>query len=413
MVETAGSDLKHVQFIGLGPAGTGVIVAADRLGLLATLLDRGVAAIDYQPAGAGSLGEPRIGSNSPCSDYFEGLGRGGELEVVRNAPAAVRLLEGYSPGASAPLTEVGAYLQVLGHRTTNIIEDHPQGVIRSGKVSGLRVNNGVFTSFDREGAPIASSKNVVQATGAEEIVDPRFGPYLDKVILSRPILTEKASNEVLSILSATVSPYVVIDGASHSGFSAALKLIELLEDDPALHIDILARQDIAVFFNTPDEAQAAGYQFANGDVCSRTGRINRFSGLRGDAKQLFLDITSGRNQRVQILPHSGSFDEGTIFDRADLIVQATGYKPRLIPVYDSRDQLVDPRSGVKPIIKGGTIYDRRGRPIRGLFAIGHGFSGQATRHMGGGKNEKRPVDGVNIYQGPAGEKIVRALLSQR
>lgn len=399
MVETAVSELQHVQFVGLGPAGSGVFVAADRLGNLPELLDLGVAVINEGSPGAGSLGEVQIRSNSPCGDFVEFLRQDGQLADVLSSPAAQNLLEGFAPSESAPLPVVGAYLHALGHMTTNIIEAHPAGAVLPGRVSHLDLDRDVFVSYDGKGDPFAVSKNVVQATGAEELLDPRLEQYRHKVVLSRAVLTEEANAEIQALLARSPHPFIVVDGASHSGFSAALKLAEQLADSTDFHIDILARQEIKVFFNSEEAAVNSAYRYRGGDVCKKTGRVNRFSGLRGDAKQLFLDIVSGRERRIQIVPHNGSFDENRTLERADLIIQALGYKPRLIPVYRNGELLKSPASGVPR--------------VKGLYTIGHGFSAPADKYLGGGKNEKRPVDGVNIYQGPAGEKIVRALLSQK
>lgn len=69
-------------------------------------------------------------------------------------------------------------------------------------------------------------------------------------------------------------------------------------------IKILYRDRIKVFFKSAKEAYDAGY--TDFDIKERQhkkkdGYVYSFTGLRGDAKSLFLDVTRGKEKRVNFV----------------------------------------------------------------------------------------------------------------
>lgn len=79
-----------------------------------------------------------------------------------------------------------------------------------------------------------------------------------------------------------------------------LKLPDFSEGD----IKILYRDRIKVFFKTVKDATDANYEEfdkTRRDKKNKEGYVYSFTGLRGDAKQLYLDVTSGKEKRVRFV----------------------------------------------------------------------------------------------------------------
>lgn len=56
-----------------------------------------------------------------------------------------------------------------------------------------------------------------------------------------------------------------------------------------------------LFYDSTAEALRDGYTDINDGAVNSSGRVNPFSGLRGDAKALYKEVLSGREKRVQLL----------------------------------------------------------------------------------------------------------------
>jgi hypothetical protein len=68
---------------------------------------------------------------------------------------------------------------------------------------------------------------------------------------------------------------------------------------PELEITILYRDKIRVFYKNAKEARSNDYH--DFDTQDRDGYIYAFTGLRGDAKQLYQDIRVGKEHRVKLV----------------------------------------------------------------------------------------------------------------
>jgi hypothetical protein len=67
-----------------------------------------------------------------------------------------------------------------------------------------------------------------------------------------------------------------------------------------IEIQILFRERIRVFFKNAQEAEEAGY-IDYDTTRDKDGYVFAFTGLRGDAKQLYQDIKRGRETRVKLI----------------------------------------------------------------------------------------------------------------
>ena len=66
----------------------------------------------------------------------------------------------------------------------------------------------------------------------------------------------------------------------------------------------------------------------------KDGCLYSFTGLRGDAKQLYFDIYEGREKRVVLVRAPTVLEQRKIVADADMVVWACGYQTNHIPIYD-------------------------------------------------------------------------------
>ena len=101
---------------------------------------------------------------------------------------------------------------------------------------------------------------------------------------------------------------------------------------------------------TQADARRDGYTDFDKEDLSNGGRLNPFSGLRGDAKALYKDVVHGREKRVslcKVRPEeatrigTGAFWKA-LLATADLIVVATGSGTAMVPIRDSKGDHPDP-----------------------------------------------------------------------
>ena len=79
-----------------------------------------------------------------------------------------------------------------------------------------------------------------------------------------------------------------------------------------------------------------GYQEFEADKFSKKeGYLYSFTGLRGDAKELYLRIMRGQEKRVKLIQARDSEEQKQYVDRADLLVWSCGYQTNKIPIKDT------------------------------------------------------------------------------
>ena len=97
-----------------------------------------------------------------------------------------------------------------------------------------------------------------------------------------------------------------------------------------------------LYYRSAAEAERDGYTDLN--ALSNSGRVNSFSGLRGEAKHLFKEIAAGREQRVQLVsipPQASNKQIGqgrwwsSVLADAAVVVLATGLQTNQVPVLQS------------------------------------------------------------------------------
>ena len=92
-------------------------------------------------------------------------------------------------------------------------------------------------------------------------------------------------------------------------------------------IEILYREQIKVFYNKVSDAEKDGYdQFASDQFSKKDGYLYSFSGLRGDAKDLYLKVMRGQEKRVRLIQARTVKEQSEYVEGADLVIWACGYQ---------------------------------------------------------------------------------------
>ena len=66
----------------------------------------------------------------------------------------------------------------------------------------------------------------------------------------------------------------------------------------------------------------------------KDGCLYSFTGLRGDAKQLYFDIYEGNENRVELVRAPTVDEQRKVIKDADLVMWACGYQTNQIPIHD-------------------------------------------------------------------------------
>ncbi len=404
------------QVVGAGPGGLGVAIGAEHEGVLPDLLGEGLLFIDSgKHFGLGKLPEYAIRSNSAWSDLYEAIDPEGEYKSVIEWARSEK-----NQSSLVPLESVGGLLHQLGELTQMQLElTENSGFMPVTHIESTVIgHDGSFTTYDTWGEPVARSRTIVFSTGSGEELHPINTPYKDKTILSHDVLT--GNEDVMDQLrQGAACGKIIVEGGSHSSYSAADKLRSELPGLEEGQIVVVQKRPSALFYPSIDAAQVGGYTFDPvGDVCPDTQRVHRYGGIRGDAKDLYLAVSDGSERRVaqQIVPNLKAAQP--LLEDAAVIVQALGYQVNEIPIYTRDGQRIGPVriKGRVEVTDNSQIRSGIGsrRIIPGAYGLGLGYGVLPNARIGGEPNSGgRPVDSVNMFHGPVGRNIAQQLVSSR
>lgn len=404
---------------GAGPAGMGFLFNALKCGHLPQLARHGLLIIDANdtppdaPLGAGRLGEYRITANSVGDVFLDCLRDPALAEVfapLEDDPSLARIRE---QAHSAPaLSEVGALLEaasalVLAHATAlpgvelwrgtsldtlqRIEEDNllflshlPQHAGRPGQIrtTNLVLNLGGFQ------CPEHLERELSRQGLA---VSPRSRIYSGDELLRMP------EGQLRSLLLPRLrrGGRISVIGGSHSAFSMLDLLSTALSKTRIDDITLLHRSPVRLFFESAEEATAAGYSFdAAKDVCPTSGRVNRSGGLRYRALTLGQEILSTghvkdcgirvHQYQTGVGPHQQLEAAQEALSDSPVVIQCNGYQPILPSLRDAEHQPLTLEA-----VKGGLDSDAAGNPkdhkgnrLKGLYLFGLGTGLAADPTLG-------------------------------
>eukprot|EP00658_Telonema_sp_P-2_P085121 TRINITY_DN9633_c0_g1_i4.p1 TRINITY_DN9633_c0_g1~~TRINITY_DN9633_c0_g1_i4.p1 ORF type:complete len:497 (+),score=117.54 TRINITY_DN9633_c0_g1_i4:260-1750(+) len=267
-------------------------------------------------------------------------------------------------------------------------------------------------------------KNLVMALGACQNLDGVETGLRRKTITGLHALTDTGISDMRTQLANLKSRRVLIIGGSHTAFSTAWALLNKVTTDLSKPEDkgqlwnwkkgeimLVHRSKIRLYYNSAAEARKDGYADIDDDSTSRSGKINLFSGLRGDAKQLYKDIASGKEKRVQLCKLSPdavnvSVGKGAVWKSVlagvELIVLATGLRTSMVPVIRPdgtvADFMVDGQGQLRSD-EQGRLLQADGKPMLNVFGIGagHGHPADSGLIQGETHSSLRRADGVRMY----------------
>ena len=422
--------------VGGGPAGLGVLVAAARSNLLFDLLASGLVVLDRGPVlGSGAIGRYAINSDSFADSFLRGV----EAGPLRDMAAlvchpATRALDA-ARGQPVPLRLAAAFLAQLAHGVrhlaatagwqpfldgVNVTSAHalPDGRWR---VECRRLVDGHGFSLVSRFLVLATGATPSIAGLADQTVAglSLLPTFRRKLMLASTLLGEGGPRRVARRLAQVPRPRVAIVGGSHSALAAARRLLDmpLGWSEPA--ITILHRRELRITYASPEAALADGFTaFGHDDICPRTGRVFPLAGFRTEARTLLRQIwglgDGWPERRVRLLhlaaPQAAAAD---VLHSADLVVAATGYRPRALPLFDARGTCVVLQSegaGAPPMVDGSScVLDTAGRPVPGVLGIGlaAGFPLAGTF---GERSFTGQANGLALWHSDIGAAIATTLL---
>lgn len=390
--------IKQLQVIGLGPSGLGVAIGLDATDKLTDALTRGVVFIDQEKPGAGTFRRLKnVILNSSASDFYEGIATKGNFTNVLTSESA-RTLRKHGQ-QQVQLGVVADFMDEVGQRLVEITESFPASSLSlNHHVDHIRQNNdGTYVSIDNKQREIATSESVVLAVGGIESLLP-LGKHTEKIIFSQDVLSGEALQEIERRRKQKDSK-IVIAGNSHSGLLVAHTLLQEFGDMRQGELVIIGRHSVEPFFETKEEAAEAGITYSPERICSVTGRVNRFGGPRGFAKDLYLSYIHGNEDRLRILHTTENLRGLADINNSHTIIQAVGYSsnsPHIIdmngddigPAFDEKGRLkVNDLAQIQPINRTS---------LSNVYATGLGTNRKPSNELGGEEGFEG-LDGVNVF----------------
>ena len=299
------SPIHSTLIVGGGPGGLGPLLWAAQKGCLDEWLDRGVAVVERSGRLGGTLGRYAINSDSLGRSFLECLESASlppALRCLQHDPLTEEMrrhLEGFPP-----LPLVDRYMGRIGQALATMLLDSRR--------SSLHLDTTVEAlSLRRDGAVVARvrsgnrrktllAKAAVVAVGGRQLFgEVELAPGLQlagcalrQAIPSCRLLTHAGLAEVDELLRNADGRRIVILGGSHSAYAVAWALLGLPGAQSLVdgQIAVVQRRPPRVFYPDRPTAEADGYAVAPGDICTRTGRVNRMGGLRGHGRDVWRRI---------------------------------------------------------------------------------------------------------------------------
>jgi hypothetical protein len=420
--------------IGGGPGGLGPLLWAAQSGGLPDWLDRGVVIVDRQPMLGGTLGRYAINSDSLGGAYLEFLDAPGTpdaLRALRSDPVTAQMEE-YHDGFP-PLSLVDRFLRRLGAIIETLIAEHPRcSFLKSTDVRGLYLQEdgclrAPLAGGDGVSSEIVARTAIVALGGRQDwIRQPlRPGLTLDEcrvryAMASDHLLSHSGLREADRMLDDGDGRPIVILGGNHSAYSAAWTLANLLR--PAVlegrRVFIVQRRLPRIFYPARETAEADKYAMEDGDICPRTGRVNRLGGLRGDGRDMWRRIT-GRHHlpaesrfTVLSLPELDPGELRALLEDAALVIPSFGYRSATMPIFDAQGRRLSLNAdlGGRNVEQDCRLLLADGNTLANVFGIGLGTGFRPFGTMGGEPNFKGQANSLWLYQNGIGALVHRGVL---
>ncbi len=425
--------------IGGGPAGTALLDAATKRGLLPDLAASGLVMVERDAMlGGGRLGRYGINSDSTAETFLSAVKDNvhPELAALVDHPAGQAVAR-YSGALGVPLTVAGPLIRAMGDRLGRLVERHG-GTLLTGHeaIEARQTGDGWSVRLRRiaDGAETEQhARNIVIATGGHQPLDrlarqevagvSLVGAAGDRLIQSDEVLGVGGYARVADLLSGRRDPKVVVIGGSTSAIAT---IALLLKSTPALPwgpqaITLLHRRPLRPFYPTPEAAREEGFtDFGPDDICPVSGFVYRLAGFRLEARELVLRMmrVDGRTPEPRVRFHHLTGDDAearAALDEADLVIAALGYRPRALLLKDAAGaRIALAADGDAAMVDGHCrIVGGDGLPVANAFGIGLAAGFVPWGHMGGEKSFVGQANGLWQWQNDVGLMIVDQVLAEQ
>ncbi|WP_298674373.1 DegT/DnrJ/EryC1/StrS family aminotransferase [uncultured Sphingomonas sp.] len=439
VASTEPSRIAETLVVGGGPAGTALLTAASKQGLLAALAP-GLVVVERDLAiGGGQLGRYAITSDSTAQTFLTAVtdNHYPEIAALADHPAA-RAVDGYRDALGVPLAEVGPLLRATGDRLHHLVTEHGGTVLTGHEVLAIRRDGDglwratlrcVATGTEREQV----ARNVVIATGGHQPLDRLVAQRVagaslpdlarHRLVQSDDVLTIGGFEKVADLLGNTRAPRIAVIGGSTSALATVALL---LKRQPALPlgaggITLLHRRPLRPFYHSVEAAAAEGFDdFGAGDICPVSGFVYRLAGFRLEARELVLRMlrVDGREPDPRVALHRIGDDEARareVIAGADLVIAALGYRPRALPIeqVDGTPLPLAAEDGRAMVDRHCRVVDAAGCAVPGLYGIGLAAGFVPWGRLGGEASFAGQANGLWLWQNDVGMMIVEQLLASR
>jgi hypothetical protein len=426
------SSILSTVIIGGGPGGLGPLIWAAQNDRLPGWLDKGVILLERGGRLGGSLGRYGINSDSLGASYLECLAPDVIPEPMRRLrDDAVTADMTLFRDAFPPLPLVDRYMGRLGQAVTEIVARHPASAIRlhtEARSVHLRPDGLVaVVAVSRNGPArtLIARAAVVAVGGRQTWRDQNLAPGVaiadcrTRLMPSNELLSHEGLAEADEILRSAGDRRVVIVGGSHSAYAVAWALLELpgarrLGDGQLV---ILQRRPPRVFYPDRAAADTDGYPVDPGDLCPRTGRVNRMGGLRGHGRDIWRRIMARPGvkpeNRIAILDRA-DFSDAELrrhLDASALVIPCLGYRSATVPIIDEHGR----RLALRADADGDAVGDdcrlvlADGQSLPNVYGIGLGTGFRPSLAMGCEPNFSGQANSLWLYQNDIGGTIWRGI----
>jgi len=421
--------------VGGGPAGTALLTAAAKAGRLGALAASGLAVVERAATlGGGELHNYAIRSDTTAETFLSAIRDNPEpsLAALVDHPAAVGMAR-HIGALGAPLTEAGDLLAVTGQRLADIMTANGGNLLtRHDAIAARRTPAGLWSTTVQPlgGAPYdVLSRHIVLATGGQMRAEavrqaPIAGTTLgdlagDRLVTADTVMRVGGFEAVQGRLGEVRAPRIVIIGGSTSALATAVRLLKADLALGAGAVTVMHRRPLRPFYVSRTAALEDGFgDFTEADVCPVSGFVYRLAGFRLESRELVLRalaiggrVPDPRLALFRIDQHDEQAARALIAG-ADLVIGATGYRPRALPLFD-----VDGAPIALACDEAGPLVDRHcrvlaadGSVVAGAFGIGLAAGFVPWGKLGGEPSFRGNANGLWLWQNDVGQIIVDQVL---
>lgn len=427
--------------IGGGPAGTALLTAATKKGLLPDLARSGLVIVERELSlGGGRLGSYAITSDSTATTFLTAVKANvhPQLAALEHQPVGTAI-RAYPDTVGVPLACVGPLVRAAGEVLGDIVSTNGGTVLTGHEAIDATLDrDGLWTVRLRrtiDGLTIVRrSHAIVIATGGHQPPAtlamkhvaglPLVTTLGDRLVQSDAVLSRGGMAMIADRLRDRRAPRIVVIGGSTSALATIALLLKTLAHLPlgAGAITLLHRRPLRPFYASAAAALAEGFtDFGPDDICPVSGFVYRLAGFRLEARDLVQRMMGidGRvaDPRVKLHQISGDDDQDarTILHGADIVIAALGYRPHALPLRDAGGDALSlaAHEGAPMVDQYCRVIDANGAAIPGAYGIGLAAGFVPWGKLGGEPSFRGQANGLWQWQNDVGLMIVDQLLGEQ